>query len=36
LNAYDLTARALAFRDLKDNVRVLPLGTQPLPPQETE
>lgn len=36
LNAYDLTVRALAFRDLKDKVRVPPLGAQPLPPQETE
>ncbi len=36
LNAYDLTARALAFRELKDKARVLPVGSQTLPTEETK
>ena len=35
LNAFDLSARALAFREVKDKARVLPAGSQELPRQET-
>lgn len=34
LNAYDLTARALAYRELKDKARVLPVGSQALTVEE--
>ena len=36
LNTFDLSARALAFRELKHKVHTLPLGTQALPQEETK
>ncbi len=36
LNAFDLSARAFAFRELKDKARVLPVGSQALPTEETK
>jgi hypothetical protein len=35
LNAFDLSARAFAFRELKDKAREAPAGTQELPKQDT-
>ena len=36
LNAYDLTARALAYRELKEKTRVVPIGTQALTTEATK
>jgi len=36
LNAYDLTARALAYRELKEKTRVVPIGSQALTTEATK